>query len=260
MVYAKNSHCDLFFGGVGGVGCEKFLPSAIASMFFIGILKEWHLIDSHSGDDLWWLIDWWKSKLIIQPRCPGTGLASWCCHWHQACGVTEWPSGSLPWLHDGCHTWRWKPWEWSWIGSGVGMLKACITDIFNDMLAVDSAIRWVVGFRLPSPIDEVCIYDHYHSDVIYHACYTYTTIFIIQYWQAFVLVGLSHQFGPALVPFFNAPLVDSWPLQEFFAARIWPSIRWWSLSSTNKIWTPGAGAFFFFPSLVGGGCLNMCLE
>ena len=96
------------------------------------------------------------------------------------------------------------------------------------------------------------IYDHYHSYIIYNQSYTYNIIFTIQYGQTFVLEGFSHQFAPALVPFFNAPLVDSWPLQEFFAARIWPSIPWWSLSSRNKIWTPGT-IKFFFPSLVGSG-------
>lgn len=92
------------------------------------------------------------------------------------------------------------------------------------------------------------IYHHYHSYIIYNQSYTYNIIFTIQYGQTFVLEGFSHQFAPALVPFFNAgrfmaftgifcssymainPMVkselqkqdlDTWCYQVFFSLRSW---------------------------------------
>lgn len=77
-----------------------------------------------------------------------------------------------------------EAWEWSWIRSGVGMLQECITDIFDDMLAVDCAIRWV-GFRRPSPFAEVYtitiiltsssilhIQYHFHYSILTNLCFS----------------------------------------------------------------------------------------
>ena len=117
MVYMKNG---------GWVGCEKFLT--MVSMF-IGLIALTLVI---SGD-------WWKSKLIIQP--PGTHgmvLSLWPGVWCHR--MAFWVSTVVtPWVP---HV-KVEAWEWSWIGSGVGTLKECIADIFDDMLAVGCAIRWV---------------------------------------------------------------------------------------------------------------------